>query len=98
MATDSTDSLLNDQATKLNHFFPDTDDDSAIREAQNKVSEKAATVLQYEIAMQVVQEAGMDISNVTPQELIYLFIHQQTGIGTNVETSEQSCEIGEIDS
>ena len=67
MTTDSTDSLLNYQATQQNHFFAGTDNDSAIREVQDKASEEAATVLQYEIAMQVVQEAGMDISNVTPQ-------------------------------
>ena len=55
-------------------------------------------MLQYEIAMQVAQEAGMDISNVTQQELIHLFIQQQTGVETSVETCKQSCEeIGEME-
>ena len=98
MATESTDSLLNDQVTHPNHFFPDTDDDNTIREVQNKASEEAATVLQYEIAMYMVQEAGMDISNVTPQELIHLFVNQQTGVETSEETCEQSHEeIGEME-
>ena len=85
MATDSTDSLLNDQVTQPNHIFPDTDDDTAIRETQNKASEEAATVLQYEIAMQAAQEAGIDISNVIPQELIHLFVNQQTGVETSAD-------------
>ena len=49
-------------------------------------------MLQYEIAMQSAQEAGIDISNVTPEERIHLFVEEETGL-ESAEMCEQSGEI-----
>ena len=55
--------------------------------------QKKLQVMQYEIAIQAAQEAGMDISNVMPQELIKLFIDQTLGL-TAEDTGEM--ETGEM--
>ena len=64
-----------------------------LREVQDAASEETATVMQYEIAIQAAQEAGMDISNVTPQELMKLFLDQTMG-PTAEDTGEM--ETGEM--